>query len=176
LHRIPQVHRLVPNFGVEPYLIAARPNGNDVDWTRRFFKKWADYARAPLHGWAAHYYCGTTGHATKFDQNQWYDMLFRADAIGKLIGDQWQAMAEFDPQHKTKLIIDEWGCWHPAGTDTTPVGSETSSDCAPGVCVNQIGRISSRRVVPSSLDRARFELPKARGARGFAASHLAASG
>src|SRR5207253_4005623 len=31
--------------------------------------------------------------------------------------DQWQAMSEFDPAHKVKLVIDEWGCWHPSGTE-----------------------------------------------------------
>ena len=36
----------VPGYGVQPYFIAAGPNGNDVDWTQRFFKKWSDYARA----------------------------------------------------------------------------------------------------------------------------------
>ena len=110
----------LPNYGVEPYLIAAGPNGNDHNWTRRFFKKWVDYARAPLHAWAAHYYCGTTGHALTFDENQWYEMLFRANDIGNLIGDQWRIMNEFDPDHKVKLIIDEWGTWHPPGTETNP--------------------------------------------------------
>ena len=107
----------LPGYGVPHYLIAAGPNGNDVAWTRRFFKKWADYARAPLHGWSPHYYCGTTGHALKFSTDQWYEMLHKADQMEKLIKDQWAAMGEFDPEHKVKLIIDEWGCWHPEGTE-----------------------------------------------------------
>jgi alpha-N-arabinofuranosidase len=110
----------IPGFGVPLYLIAAGPNGNDVDWTRRFFKKWADYARAPIHGWAPHYYCGTTGHALKFDRDQWYAMLAKANRMEALIVDQWAALAEFDPQHKVKLVIDEWGAWHPAGTEINP--------------------------------------------------------
>ena len=110
----------VPSYGVAHYLIAAGPNGNDVDWTRRFFKKWKDYARAPLHGWAAHYYCGTTGHALEFSRDQWYEMLDKANQMEKLIVDQWTAMAEFDPGHEVKLVIDEWGCWHPKGTEINP--------------------------------------------------------
>jgi alpha-N-arabinofuranosidase len=106
----------VPGYGVPHYFIAAGPNGNDVDWTRRFFKKWTDYTRAPLHGWAAHYYCGTTGHALKFSTDQWYEMLHKANQMERLIADQWAAMAEFDRQHKVKLVIDEWGSWHPKGT------------------------------------------------------------
>ncbi|HEV3163822.1 MAG TPA: alpha-L-arabinofuranosidase C-terminal domain-containing protein [Isosphaeraceae bacterium] len=107
----------VPGYGVPLYLIAAGPNGNDVDWTRRFFKKWADYARAPIQGWAPHYYCGTTGHALNFSHDQWYEMLFKANQMEKLINDQWGALGELDPEHKVKLVIDEWGAWHPAGTE-----------------------------------------------------------
>jgi alpha-N-arabinofuranosidase len=107
----------LPGYGVPHYLIAAGPNGNDVSWTRRFFKKWADYARAPLHGWSPHYYCGTTGHALNFSTDQWYEMLHKGNQMEKLIADQWGAMGEFDPDHKVKLVIDEWGCWHPEGTE-----------------------------------------------------------
>ena len=32
----------LPEYGVKLYLIAAGPNSNDLDWTRRFFTKWAD--------------------------------------------------------------------------------------------------------------------------------------
>jgi alpha-N-arabinofuranosidase len=107
----------VPGYGQPLYLIAAGPNGNDVNWTRRFFKKWADYARAPIQGWAPHYYCGTTGHALKFTVDQWYEMLHKANQMEKLINDQWAALGEFDTKHNIKLIVDEWGAWHPEGTE-----------------------------------------------------------
>lgn len=107
----------LPGYGQPLYLIAAGPNSNDVNWTRRFFKKWADYARAPIQGWAPHYYCGTTGHALKFTIDQWYEMLHKANQMERLIKDQWAAVGEFDKEHKVKLIIDEWGCWHPEGTE-----------------------------------------------------------
>ena len=107
----------VPGFGLKPYVIVAGPRGNDVEWTRRFFKKWSDYERAPLHGWAPHYYCGSTGHALEFSDDQWYQMLHKGNQMEKLIRDQWTALGEFDREHKVKLIIDEWGAWHPAGTE-----------------------------------------------------------
>jgi alpha-N-arabinofuranosidase len=99
------------------YLIAAGPDGNNLDWTRRFFKKWTDFARAPIQGWAPHYYCGTTGHALKFSNDQWYEMLDKANRMEQLITGQWAALGEFDQGHKIKLVVDEWGCWHPAGTE-----------------------------------------------------------
>lgn len=110
----------LPSYGVPLYLIAAGPNGNDLDWTRRFFAKWADGARAPIQGWAPHYYCGTTGHALEFSTDQWYEMLHKANQMERLIQDQWRALGEFDPEHKIKLVIDEWGTWHPAGTEVSP--------------------------------------------------------
>ena len=107
----------VPEYGVPLYLIAAGPNSNDLDWTRRFFTRWADGARAPMHGWAPHYYCGTTGHALEFTRDQWYEQLFKANKMEALIKDQWAAMGEFDRKHAIKLVVDEWGSWHPAGTE-----------------------------------------------------------
>ena len=34
-----------------------------------------------------------------------------------LIKDQWAVLGEFDPKHTVKLVIDEWGSWHPEGTE-----------------------------------------------------------
>jgi alpha-N-arabinofuranosidase len=107
----------LPQYGVPLYLIAAGPNSNDLDWTRRFFTRWSDGARAPIQGWAPHYYCGTTGHALQFNQDQWYEQLHKANRMETLIRDQWAALREFDRRHAIKLVIDEWGSWHPEGTE-----------------------------------------------------------
>lgn len=104
----------LPGYGVPLTLVACGPSSNDLDWTRRFFKKWVDGPRAPLTAFAAHYYCGTSGTATVFNTDQWYDLIDRAQQMEKLITDQWAVMGEFDPQHAVKLIVDEWGSWHPA--------------------------------------------------------------
>ncbi|MGO9598277.1 MAG: alpha-N-arabinofuranosidase [Isosphaeraceae bacterium] len=107
----------LPKYGVKHYLIAAGPNSSDVDWTRRFFTKWIDGTRAPISGWAPHYYCGTAGHALKFTTEEWYEQLSKADQMDKLIRDQWAVLGLFDPEHTIKLVIDAWGSWHPAGTE-----------------------------------------------------------
>jgi len=107
----------LPQYNVPLYLIAAGPNGNDLDWTRRFFTKWVDGQRAPIQGWAPHYYCGTTGHALKFNRDQWYEQLAKANRMEALIKDQWGVLGEFDPKHTVKLVVDEWGSWHPEGTE-----------------------------------------------------------
>jgi alpha-L-arabinofuranosidase len=110
----------LPQYGVPPFLIAAGPDRNDLDWTKRFFARWADGARAPINGWAPHYYCGTTGHALKFSVDQWYEQLHKANQMEPLIKDQWAAMGAFDRKHAIKLVVDEWGSWHPAGTEINP--------------------------------------------------------
>jgi alpha-N-arabinofuranosidase len=110
----------VPDYGVKPYLIAAGPNGHDVDWTRRFLAKWADGTRAPIQGWAPHYYCGTTGHALEFNTDQWYEQLHKANQMERLVREQWAALGEHDPKHRIKLVVDEWGSWHPEGTGINP--------------------------------------------------------
>ncbi len=110
----------VPSYQTPPFLIAAGPNSNDLDWTRRFFTRWADGTHAKIHGWAPHYYCGTTGHALKFSVDQWYEQLHRASVMETLIKDQWTVMGEFDRKHQVRLVIDEWGSWHPPGTEINP--------------------------------------------------------
>lgn len=97
-------------------LIACGPDGNNLDWTRRFFQKLASVDprwNVRLFGYAAHYYCGTAGpSATEYDVNQWYELLAKAGRVADLIRDQRSAMDEFDPQRKVGLVIDEWGTWH----------------------------------------------------------------
>jgi alpha-N-arabinofuranosidase len=99
--------------GTKPFLIGCGPDGNDLDWTRRFFTKLGTRGLGLIHGYAAHYYCGTAGpSATEYDTNQWYELLDKAAAIEALIVQQRSLMDEFDPQRRVGLVIDEWGTWH----------------------------------------------------------------
>jgi len=112
----------VPKYGVDLKYIAAGPNGGDREWTTRFFRTLT--ARGPgalnaVFGWALHYYCGSTGdrNAIQFTTDDWYDLLTRADRMESLVTQHWSAMAESDPSHKVKLIVDEWGAWHAGSAD-----------------------------------------------------------
>jgi alpha-L-arabinofuranosidase len=113
----------LPSYGVPLYLIACGPTANGgagIEWTRRFMKKWRDLFTAPLHGLSGHYYCGTSGTATQFTTPQWYDLLDKANLMEKFILDNWAVMAEHDSKHQVKFIVDEWGCWHPPGSEVAP--------------------------------------------------------
>ena len=59
-------------------------------------------------------------HALDFNQDQWYEQLAKANQMETLIKDQWSALGDFDRKHAIKLVIDEWGSWHPAGTEINP--------------------------------------------------------
>lgn len=103
------------DFGDTPlFLIACGPDGNDLDWTRRFFehlhKNYRKHCR--IHGYAAHYYCGTAGTATHYTPDQWYELLRKATLVEPLILQQRGLMDSFDPERRIALILDEWGTWH----------------------------------------------------------------
>ena len=53
-----------------------------------------------IHGFAAHYYCGTAGTATEYSTDQWYELLHKAAAVEQLIREQRAIMDQFDPQRK----------------------------------------------------------------------------
>jgi alpha-N-arabinofuranosidase len=105
--------------------IAAGPNGGDRDWTTRFFRALTARGAGALngvYGFAMHYYCGSTGdrNAVEFTTADWYDLLARADRMESIVTTHWDAMAESDPSHKVKLIVDEWGAWHAGSADLPP--------------------------------------------------------
>jgi alpha-N-arabinofuranosidase len=112
----------VRGFGKQLYVIACGPSGNDVEWTVRFFRKLRhDYWNfRNIHGFAAHYYCGTAGTATDYTVDQWYELIAKGLLMEDLVVQQRAAMDAYDPQRKIGLIVDEWGTWHPVEPDTNP--------------------------------------------------------
>lgn len=111
-----------PFGGTKLTLIACGPAHNDVEWTIRFFRKlrkdfW-DFNN--IHGFAAHYYCGTAGTATQYTTDQWYQLIGRGLEMEPLIVQQRAALDAYDPQRRIGLIVDEWGTWHPVEPGTNP--------------------------------------------------------
>lgn len=113
----------VRGFGQPLFVIACGPSGNDPEWTSRFFNKlirdyWA-YSNN-IHGFSAHYYCGTAGTATEYSEEQWYQLIARGLEMEALVVQQRLAMDVYDPQRRIGLIVDEWGTWHPVERGTNP--------------------------------------------------------
>jgi alpha-N-arabinofuranosidase len=85
-----------------------------------------------LYGWCLHHYSwnvaggrtndwrGAKGDAVKFDTEQYYELLRDADKMEGLIERHWTVMGEYDTRRRTKLVVDEWGSWHRAGTELAP--------------------------------------------------------
>lgn len=109
-------------FGRPLFVVACGPSGNAVDWTDRFFRKLnKDYwAFNNIHGFAAHYYCGTAGNATEYSVEQWYQLIGQGLQMETLVVQQRAALDAFDPQRRIGLIVDEWGTWHPVEKGSNP--------------------------------------------------------
>jgi len=112
----------VRGFGKPLFVVACGPSSNEIEWTVRFFRKlrvdYRDFRN--IRGFAAHYYCGTAGTATEYTVDQWYELIGKGLRMEELVVQQRAAMDAYDPERKVKLIVDEWGTWHPVEKGTRP--------------------------------------------------------
>ena len=113
-----------PNY-VEPFLVAAGPRGHAVDtdmgWTTGFFENMRGYQ--PPDGFALHYYTDlrpTQVKAGDFTAAEWYEVLLRGIRLEKILQNHWDEMGKFDPAHRTKFVVDEWGVWYRPGEEIAP--------------------------------------------------------
>lgn len=125
----------IPKFGVDLDLIGAGPNGNDKQWTQKFFEEiytGHPYRNPDFKGWSIHHYAsnlsrGKTkdwvlgkGDALQFEAIDWYELMRECHRVEEIMMDQWAIMGEYDPQHKVKLVVDEYGPWYRQGTEVDP--------------------------------------------------------
>jgi alpha-N-arabinofuranosidase len=125
----------VPSYGVDLQFIGSGPNGNDIDWTHRFFEKLYSvrpYDNVQFAGWSVHHYAwnlsrgkslswmDAKGDALRFDSMDWYELLRESDRIEQILIDQWSAIGQYDRQHRVKLVVDEYGPWYREGSEVDP--------------------------------------------------------
>ncbi len=110
----------------EPYFVAAGPRGHSADkdlgWTEGFFEGLRGH-RSRVDGFALHYYTDfrqTSENGATFDERGWYGVLHKGVRIEGIIEDHWRLMERYDPEHRTRLVIDEWGNWYSGGTELGP--------------------------------------------------------
>ncbi len=111
------------------FFVATGPRGHsadaDVGWTESFFAGVRD-ARGlgvRVDGFALHYYTDfrqTADDGATFDTKGWYAVLHKGAHIEHVINQHWEIMGKYDPEHRTKLVIDEWGTWYRGGTELGP--------------------------------------------------------
>jgi alpha-N-arabinofuranosidase len=121
-----------PTYGLKLAAVGSGPPDDNFAWTRRVFAKLGSVGIDSMFGWAMHHYSWNAssranpqwnkakGDAVQFDAAQYYSLLRDANDMDRLIRTHWDIMAEYDPTHKVKLVVDEWGAWHMPGTEPFP--------------------------------------------------------
>ncbi len=111
----------LPGFGLDLFLIACGPHsGIANDWTRRFFRAYHGAGGVTrIDGWAYHYYI-SSGRAVGYSRHEWYELLSKAAELERLIDEQWRLLGLFDRDRRIRLVFDEWGVWHPSGSELRP--------------------------------------------------------
>lgn len=109
----------------EPFLVATGPRGHsadgDIGWTTGFFG--AMRGATPPNGFSVHYYTDfrpTKVKADDFSAAEWYEVFLRGVRLDRVLETHWREMGKFDPAHRTKLVLDEWGVWYPPGSEIAP--------------------------------------------------------
>jgi len=117
-----------PAYEPKPILVAVGPRGHakdlDLDWTRSFFESMTTGGhRSRIDGLSIHYYTDfrrSQERVATFDARGWFDVLREGARIESVIEQHWEIMAKYDPEHHTKLVVDEWGVWYPVGEEIAP--------------------------------------------------------
>jgi alpha-N-arabinofuranosidase len=100
--------------------VASGPNQDDVAWTSKFFESTLhDRPIPPPWGLSLHYYTDLP-EALKFTDADVYPAYAKADRMERVINDHWSAMGVYDPTHRVKLVVDEYGPWYRMGTEVDP--------------------------------------------------------
>lgn len=115
-----------PAYPPKPFLIAVGPRGHskdlDLGWTDGFFEAMHGH-RSRVDGLSVHYYTDFRNSPEKvstFDARGWYDVIREGLRTETVIEQHWAAMGKYDPDHHTKLVLDEWGVWYHPGEEITP--------------------------------------------------------
>jgi alpha-N-arabinofuranosidase len=105
-------------------LIACGPDGNRsperVEWTQGVMQRLGSWRRPRLWGYDCHFYTWGdkegTGASTSFTPSQWVELLKRGLEAGEMLDEQRALVHAVDPQ--CRLILGEWGAWHPDQWET----------------------------------------------------------
>lgn len=104
------------------YKIACGPDGANYEWTDKLMSIIGDRFADAI---SLHYYtvpCGweTKSKATQFDAEVYYETIDLTLRMEEMIDRHLEIMSKYDPEHKVKLIVDEWGTWFQVEEGTNP--------------------------------------------------------
>lgn len=137
--------------------ICCGPNAGDYEWTEKVletcYAKVAPEAHGMMDGLSLHYYTvpetwSHKGSATKFNLDDYYTTLAKANFMETLIKRHGAIMDQFDPDKKIGLMVDEWGTWYDVEEGTNPgflYQQNTMRDAmVAGLTLNIFNRYSDR--------------------------------
>jgi len=106
------MNNLVPP---EVEFYACGSNADDYAWTQGVIGA-VTPSRIHIDGYSMHYYCGSAGDPVAFTDEEWTQMLIQAQKMEEIILRNWNIICGFGVEKRVKLVVDEWGCWHPNGS------------------------------------------------------------
>lgn len=103
------------------FKVACGPNIDDFNWTHVVMEKASQF----MDGLSLHHYGLTDlwdkkGYATGFKDKEWDSLLCSIRKMDYFIHEHSLRMTQFDPEHRVKLIVDEWGDWLHNDPGTNP--------------------------------------------------------
>ncbi|MBQ8817448.1 MAG: alpha-N-arabinofuranosidase [Clostridia bacterium] len=101
--------------GNKSKLILGGADASDYKWTHGIMSGLAN-SYTTVDGMSFHYYCREGGDAVNFADDEWYRLINNAGRMEELIKRHYSIAAGYGMENKAKLVIDEWGCWHPDGS------------------------------------------------------------
>jgi alpha-L-arabinofuranosidase len=107
---------MVPEYSFKPQLMIC---GGSLDWVNKMMagtknKTWPDIRPQLM---SLHHYPSYKRDALKFDDQDFYEYLAGSAYLENLIERTWEVMAISDPEHYTKIAVDEWGAILEKGTE-----------------------------------------------------------
>lgn len=105
-------------------LIAGGANGRDYQWTQDLARVLST-SEQHVGGMSFHHYTagvkvnGQHVHALDCSEEAWYETMRKGLRIEEAIQRHYSIVQGYGLGEKMKLVIDEWGCWHPEGSGPT---------------------------------------------------------
>ncbi|MBQ5973263.1 MAG: alpha-N-arabinofuranosidase, partial [Oscillospiraceae bacterium] len=96
-------------------LFACGTSGDEYEWARGVAAGLFRSERQ-ADGFAMHYYCGSAGDPLAFTDDEWDRQIAQAARIEDMIRRNYAVMVGYGLEERMPMVVDEWGCWHPAGS------------------------------------------------------------
>ena len=114
-HEFRRYSVVLRNMASSVELFACGSNADDYHWTQEVMRTLAPSQRN-LNGFAMHYYCGSAGDPLAFSREEWTRMLAQAQRMEEILLRNWHILCGHGMEKHARLVVDEWGCWHPDGS------------------------------------------------------------